>query len=462
MANRQDAEFIISKMHRQKVGSRRISIAYARPRGGDDDELKERIVYLLKESPTNSIPLYLLLITLETKYLMHVSLHEITKLRDVCQIVEENGERLVTLTPEVLANVPANLQKPQQMHYCCVHCPNGITDITVWQPDVYQPPCVNMSLKEFSRKLNKMLTSHMGTLPLLSFTICYSYEFGEPLLTNGVDGVPLEHLVTCVSNVTIKYENAKNKAKYIVWEMALKPDDSENLSSSPLASSIYLLRREFVDLVHHEARCQIPLGKFVPAYHHHFGRQLRVADYGYTKLDDLLHSPHLSKVVQILGEGSNRILTLTHSAQMRRFINDLQRVLKTQISKSITLKEFNEIYLSLFRKDFAAHDYGLCSIEDLLDEMPDHVITLDRSSQELTMGIPRRARTSDEIFRTKQFSADVILLKFLELLLSLQYYWIFSIFTGGKTLVTFAEQLDSFRQICPALSSSLWIPVQGV
>ena len=29
---------------------------------------------------------------------------------------------------------------------------------------------------------------------------------------------------------------------------------------------------------------QMPFHKFIPSYHHHFGRQCRVADYGYTKL----------------------------------------------------------------------------------------------------------------------------------------------------------------------------------
>jgi meiosis arrest female protein 1 len=43
---------------------------------------------------------------------------------------------------------------------------------------------------------------------------------------------------------------------------------------------------------------RIPFSKFIPAYHHHFGRQCRVADYGYTRLIDLLES--LSHVVQVL------------------------------------------------------------------------------------------------------------------------------------------------------------------
>lgn len=42
------------------------------------------------------------------------------------------------------------------------------------------------------------------------------------------------------------------------------------------------------------------MNKFIPAYHHHFGRQCRVADYGYTKLVDLFEAiPHVIQVTII-------------------------------------------------------------------------------------------------------------------------------------------------------------------
>jgi hypothetical protein len=37
--------------------------------------------------------------------------------------------------------------------------------------------------------------------------------------------------------------------------------------------------------------------KFIPAYHHHYGHQCRVADYGFTKLIELFEAiPHVAKV----------------------------------------------------------------------------------------------------------------------------------------------------------------------
>lgn len=44
---------------------------------------------------------------------------------------------------------------------------------------------------------------------------------------------------------------------------------------------------EVVDLLKHNPQCRMAFNKFIPAYHHHFGRQCRVADYGFTKLTDL-------------------------------------------------------------------------------------------------------------------------------------------------------------------------------
>lgn len=43
--------------------------------------------------------------------------------------------------------------------------------------------------------------------------------------------------------------------------------------------------------------CLMPVTKFIPAYHHHFAKQCRVSDYGYSKLLELLEAvPHVLQV----------------------------------------------------------------------------------------------------------------------------------------------------------------------
>lgn len=52
-----------------------------------------------------------------------------------------------------------------------------------------------------------------------------------------------------------------------------------------------------VDLLKTCTHCTMSFNRFIPAYHHHFGRQCRVADYGFTKLIDLLEA--LPNIVQV-------------------------------------------------------------------------------------------------------------------------------------------------------------------
>lgn len=74
-------------------------------------------------------------------------------------------------------------------------------------------------------------------------------------------------------------------------------DASDKAVSPPLVTQLTLLSRELVDLLKIQPGCQLAFGRFVPAYHHHFGRQIRVADYGFTKLIDLLEA--IPNVVQV-------------------------------------------------------------------------------------------------------------------------------------------------------------------
>ncbi|XP_017774585.1 PREDICTED: meiosis arrest female protein 1 isoform X2 [Nicrophorus vespilloides] len=387
VGSQQDAHNIISKLHHYKLGFKRLIIAYTQSNTLDPDQLKEMVITLL----------------------------QVNKLRDICRITDDNGERIISLTPEIRSSPPANLQRAHIL-YCSVHCPNGLNGIEDlgWdseETDVTEIPHINMPLKVFANKLNTLLSSHMGTLPLLSFAVCYKHEFGETLPTDN-KGVPLEHLVTCVSNVKLKYGGSNRNTKYIVRDIFVKSnekDESFMTSLSPsITSNISLLSRELVDLLKTTERCQLQLNKYIPAYHHHFGRQLRVADYGYTKLSDLLHSQPISNVVQILGEGAKRIITLTHSTQMRRFTSDLLRVLKSLLSKQLTAQEFPAAYERVLNKSFNAIEYGLCCLDDLLDEVPENIIVITKKEDSISIAIPKREQTGEEIIRTKQFAEEVI------------------------------------------------------
>ena len=57
------------------------------------------------------------------------------------------------------------------------------------------------------------------------------------------------------------------------------------------------ISREVMELLRTSPTCTMPVSKFIPAYHHYFGRQCRVADHGYTKLQELFEAiPHAIQV----------------------------------------------------------------------------------------------------------------------------------------------------------------------
>lgn len=57
--------------------------------------------------------------------------------------------------------------------------------------------------------------------------------------------------------------------------------------------------REVLDLLKNQGfHCRLPVSKFVSAYHQYYSRQCRVADYGFSKIIDLLSA--IPKSIQVL------------------------------------------------------------------------------------------------------------------------------------------------------------------
>lgn len=70
----------------------------------------------------------------------------------------------------------------------------------------------------------------------------------------------------------------------------------QSCSSPGSGHQISQFVNEVVDLLRNCSQCRVPFSKFIPAYHRHFGRQLRVADYGCTKLMELFEMvPHVAQ-----------------------------------------------------------------------------------------------------------------------------------------------------------------------
>jgi len=168
-----------------------------------------------------------------------------------------------------------------------------------------------MPLLELSAQIYQLLQSHNGSLPLFSLPACYEAEFNK--LETYSHGVPLEHFVTWINGVVLKSSPNGGCSKMLTWGTSAsiekcpvisfdEPSTTEvvlDRATSPaqLAAQLALFGREVVELLRGSTHCQIPFTKFIPSYHHHFGRQCRVASYGFTRLIDLLEA--IPTVIQV-------------------------------------------------------------------------------------------------------------------------------------------------------------------
>lgn len=92
---------------------------------------------------------------------------------------------------------------------------------------------------------------------------------------------------------------------------------------------------------------------------------------------------------------------------MRRFTSDLLKVLKVQPCKQISVLEFPAAYEKVINKPFSPIDYGLCTFEDLLGELPENTIVIGKKDDVVTIAVPKREQTPKEMAKTKEFSIEV-------------------------------------------------------
>ncbi|XP_007954668.1 meiosis regulator and mRNA stability factor 1 [Orycteropus afer afer] len=429
METLQEAISAVNSLHRYKIGSKKILVSLAT--GATNKSLSllsAETVSILQDAPACCLPLFKFTDIYEKKFGHKLNVSDLYKLTDTVAIREQGNGRLVCLLPSSQArqsplgssqshdgssaNCSPIIFEELEYHepVCRQHCSNKEFSEHDFDPDSYKIPFVILSLKTFAPQVHSLLQTHEGTVPLLSFPDCYAAEFGElEVVQENRGGVPLEHLITCVPGVNIA--TAQNGVKVVKWIHNKPPPPNADpwllRSKSPVGNpQLIQFSREVIDLLKNQSSCVTPISNFIPSYHHHFAKQCRVSDYGYSKLIELLEAvPH---VLQILGLGSKRLLTLTHRAQVKRFTQDLLKLLKSQASKQVIVREFSQAYHWCFSKDWDVTEYGVCELNDIISEIPDTTICLSQQDNEMVICIPKRERTQDEIERTKQFSKDVV------------------------------------------------------
>lgn len=84
----------------------------------------------------------------------------------------------------------------------------------------------------------------------------------------------------------------------------------------------------------------------------------------------------MPQVVEIVGEGTNRYITLTHREQIKRFASDLIKVVKSQPGKKLKLSQFARAYEQVLGRTFRVEDYGTNNINVLLAEIWEGTINI--------------------------------------------------------------------------------------
>uniref|UniRef100_A0A8C7CR17 Meiosis regulator and mRNA stability factor 1 n=1 Tax=Oncorhynchus kisutch TaxID=8019 RepID=A0A8C7CR17_ONCKI len=431
MVSLQQAISAVSSLHRYKIGSKRIHVSLITGAGNKFlAMLRSEIFQILQDAPASCLPLFKFTEIYEKRFGRKLVVSDLYRLQEVVAVREQGGGRLVCLLPSSQARQsPLGSSQSQegssangspvvfeQLEYhepvCSYHYTQQNFSEADFDPDSYKIPFVVVSLKTLASQVHCLLQSHEGTLPLLSFSECYASELGPLVVSEEGEeegSVPLEHLITCIPGINIV--TAQNGFKVIKWihnkPPASNTDQWTQRCKSPVGNpQLIQFSRELIDLMKGQPCNLMPISKFIPAYHHHYAKQCRVSDYGYSKLLELLEAvPH---VLQILGMGTKRLLTLTHRAQVKRFTQDLLKLLKFQASKQVTVTDFMQAYHWCFSRDWQVLDYGMCDLMDLLAEIPDTTITITHQDLDTVISVPKRDRTSDEMERTKQFGKEVV------------------------------------------------------
>lgn len=340
---------------------------------------------------------------------------------EVCTIdADDNDEKTISLNSELVTSVQGSSLVEQSQHsvpYCIYHFRQ--TD-RGWAEQELEPlPNVRLTIPQIQGIVHALLRGHQDDIPIASILYCMESELSIRLQPHE-QGVNLEHLISCCKSVQIAPNTFGIKVLSWIEESSLEKCDMSETSSNATGGSgrgysrnnldpLSLISRETIELIKLNPNCTMKFNRFIPAYHNHFGKQCRVADYGYTRLIELFEA--LSSVVQVMGDGENRLITLTHSTQARRFSNDLFKVLRIQPTKSILLSQLPLAFTSYQNYPFNITDYGVCSVRDMLEGLNHNnsiVLQPIHNGSDMLISIMKRKQTMAELEKTCTFAVEVV------------------------------------------------------
>lgn len=414
----EDAKQVVSYLHRKKVGHKRICVSYTKDCSSlDPSTLKCQVAGLLKDIPNYRLSMYKFRELFQSRFKTSISVGNLCAMNDICTITDSANEKFVCLRPELsqlIERGELNDCLLQSVPYCSIHFKKGHRG---WAEQEIEPlPNVSMSVADVRSVLFALTQKHSKNIPVASLIHCIQSELSCNIVPNE-KGVNFEHLLSCVNEIQITTN--KFGIKVLNWitdsgENKKSSDDAFNAKgkyakNSSLSDAYGQFSNDVYELLQTCPKSTMKFARFIPTYHNTFSRQCRVADYGFVKLIDLFDAIPLT--VQVLGEGENRLITLTHKRQMLRLAAELNKVLRTTNSKSIRLSNVPKI-LSSSQKHFEITDFGICHLRDAVEEMAKNVTLISveplPNSGDMLLSLPKKRTSNTEVRKTSQFAAETI------------------------------------------------------
>ncbi|XP_037959686.1 meiosis regulator and mRNA stability factor 1 [Teleopsis dalmanni] len=416
------AKQVVSNLHRKKIGHKRMIVSYTRDSSLTEiNTLRCQVAGLLKDIPYCTLPMYKFRELFQSRFKTSINVLDLYKMQDICTINSDNNEeKSISLHPDLvnsLENSPLMEGLQHSVPYCTIHFKRE--QHKGWAEQEIEPlPNVFMTITEIQKMIYPLLKHHTGDIPVASLVHCIEAQLSLQIIPND-NGVNLEHLICCVQGIQIQVNNFG--IKILGWvEMEKDVLNSSLINSSlternnlfsknSMTDPLYHISREVMELIKMSPKSTMKFNRFIPAYHNHFGKQCRVADYGFTKLIELFEA--LASVIQIMGDGENRLITLTHRTQIRRFTSNLLRVLRAHGNKSILLSQLPTIFSQTQNRNFDVTEYGVCDIVDILDGLVNSnivVVTPVQNGADILISIPKRKQTNIELEKTTAFAGEMV------------------------------------------------------
>ena len=115
----------------------------------------------------------------------------------------------------------------------------------------------------------------------------------------------------------------------------------------------------------------------------------------------------LFPLVQTMGEGARASITISHATQVKRFTNDLLKVLKLQPEKQVLLSHLPDAFRSCFQRNFDTTSYGVCYIVDMVEELPEGTVLMEKVADDFMISVFKKTKTKEELARVKVFAKEI-------------------------------------------------------